>query len=215
MSAEGGFSVLFKDEHLVVVLKEAGLLTTPAHDGRPCLVDQLEVFLDKERFARHRLAVVHRLDRDTSGLLVFSRSPKITPLLAKQFAAHRVEREYLAVLSGLADASSGTLNTKLDGKRAITHFTVISRNDQNTTVTVRLETGRTNQIRKHFAAIGHPLLGDARFGNDAPQNWTFPGIALHARTLGFMHPVTKMMQRFQAPNPLWYFQYLSNKISCI
>lgn len=202
MSAAPGFTVLFSDDYLVVVAKDAGLLTTPAYGGA-CLVDLLEAHLDRERFGRHRLAVIHRLDRETSGLLVFSRSPRVTARLAAQFAGHRVEREYVAVVAGALATDSGTICEPLEGKRAVTHFTVLARRDDATTLAVRLETGRRNQIRRHFAARGHPVIGDTRFDAlRAPHPaWPLTRIALHARVLGFQHPITKEVLRFEAPVP--------------
>ena len=201
MLKDPGFSILYEDAYLVVVDKDAGLLTTPASYSRDCLVDRLEADLDTRRFGRYRLAVVHRLDRETTGLLVFSRDPRVTPLLAKQFAAHRVERSYTALAEGHLPHEFTTFREPLNGKRAVTHVTVEAHRTGVTTVTVRLETGRTNQIRRHFATAGHPLLGDRRFGSTSL--WPFPGIALQARLLGFLHPVSKKMQRFEARKAPW------------
>ena len=196
------FSVVHLDSHVVVVAKDAGLLTTPAH-GEPCLSEQLQAWIDRESFGRHALAVVHRLDRDTSGLLVFARSPAAAAFLARQFARHSVEREYVAVVAGSLAADQGTLRDELDGKRAVTHYEVTARLSQATTIAVHLETGRRNQIRRHFATLGHPLLGERRFRPELAYNsaWPYGRLALHARVLGFDHPIGRQRLRFEAEIP--------------
>jgi 23S rRNA pseudouridine1911/1915/1917 synthase len=197
-----GYAIVYCDDHLVVVEKAAGLLTVAA-TGRECLVDLLEAELDRQRFGRYRLAVIHRLDCETSGLLVFARTPVAAAKLAKQFAGQSVEREYVAVLAGRLDAGHGTIRSKLDAKAAVTHFQTLSRQADTTWVAVRLETGRRNQIRRHFAEMQHPVLGDRRFEPQlaARPIWPFTRLALHARMLGFEHPVNKKRLRFEAPLP--------------
>lgn len=192
------FEVIFFDSHLVVVEKESGLLSTPAH-GEESLVD----LLNQKFFGRHDMLPVHRLDRLTSGLLVFARSPEVAAGLARQFAIHSVDREYVAIVGGHLQKESGSLRAPILGKRAVTHYRIITTNADSTTMAVRLETGRRNQIRIHFAGLGHPILGDSRFGAEQPvyPHWPHARIALHARVLGFLHPVTKMPMRFEAPTP--------------
>lgn len=190
--ASNPLNVLHVDDHVIVVAKDAGVLTTPAH-GRDGLVD----LLDRAYFGRTKVAVVHRLDLLTSGLLVFARTPAAARHLAGQFAAHAVEREYVAVAEGRVADDAGRIGAKIDDKRAVTNFTVTSRGEGTTTLSVRLETGRRNQIRVHLAGLGHPLLGDVRFGA-AP--WR-DRIALHARRLGFVHPSTRKALAFELPPP--------------
>lgn len=208
MNATPGFTLVHLDDYLAVVDKQAGLLTVPAY-GDPCLVDLLEAQLDRQCFGRHRLAVVHRLDRQTSGLLVFARAPQIAAHLAKQFACHTTEREYLAVVGGCLNKDSDTLSSPVLGKRAVTNYRTVSTANNTTTVTIRLETGRRNQIRRHFAEIGHPVLGDTRFEPAAAAHhlWPHTRLALHARTLGFVHPVTKQTVRFEAALPDPFAQF--------
>lgn len=173
-------AVLHIDDHVLVVAKDKGVLTTPAH-GEEGLVD----VLDRSHLSRERLAVVHRLDRDTSGVLVFARTARAARHLAAQFASHAAEREYVATVQGVVAADSGTLTEPVLGKKAVTHFRVTERGGATSTLTLRLGTGRRNQIRHHLAGIGHPIVGDTRFGGPA---WDRAGIALHARSLGFRHP---------------------------
>lgn len=193
---------LYADDHVAFAAKEAGLKTVAA-PGEECLTHLLEAELDRVRLAPHGLFVVHRLDRQTSGVLVFARSPAAARDLARQFARRTVEREYLAVVHGSLATDAGTIATPVDDKRAVTHYTVTRRGADTTTVRVRLETGRKNQIRAHFAGLGHPLLGDARFGGDAARHaaWPHASVALHARVLGIRHPKTRHALRFELAPP--------------
>ncbi len=185
------FELLHIDEHVLVVSKAKGVLTTPAH-GEEGLVDEL----DRLYFGRERLKVVHRLDKETSGVLVFARSEPAARQIAAQFAKHDVEREYHATVSGKVEADAGTIAEDVLGKKAKTHFRVERRGEGTTELSLRLETGRRNQIRLHLAGIGHPILGDERFGG---PKWHLPGIALHAGSLGFRHPATGETVRFHSP----------------
>jgi len=157
--------------------------------------------LDAQFVGRSRIAVVHRLDKLTSGLLVFARSPASAAHLAKQFAAHKVEREYVAIVEGHLKDSDGTMTTPLFTKRAVTHYRTMAQGPQSTSVVVHLETGRRNQIRAHFSQLGHPILGDGRFGAANGGLWPHERIALHARVLGFTHPKTNGLLRFETPLP--------------
>jgi RluA family pseudouridine synthase len=194
------FTIVYADADVVVADKAAGLLSVAAA-GQECLVDLLQAELDRQRFGRFRLAVVHRLDRQTSGLLVFARTPTAAARLSKELAAHRFERAYIAIVSGLLADARGTIDSPLDGKRAVTHFETTRRHADATTVRVRLQTGRRNQIRRHFAEFGHPLWGDERFGAHPHPAWPFDRVALHAQVLGFTHPRTRRLLRFESPPP--------------
>jgi 23S rRNA pseudouridine1911/1915/1917 synthase len=161
---------------------------------------------------------VHRLDRGVSGLLVLGKSQEIVRQLKDQFAASKPEREYIAIVAGQLDKPSGTFQTLLAtdndlnrfstddediGQLAITHYRVISQFQDTTLVQVRLETGRRNQIRVHFAEAGHPVLGDPRYRPElaAHPHWPHKRLALHARLLAFEHPVTGNPLRFEAALP--------------
>ncbi len=215
--ATRGFALVFLDEHLAVVDKAAGTLTVPTPRGEPhTLLDLLSNHLNKGRKGR-RVSVVHRLDRDTSGLLVFGRTPQIAKDLIAQFAARKPEREYAAIVSGRVPldrgrvesllASDEALNQKSvakNGELAITHYEVRQRYESGATlVAVNLETGRRNQIRVHFAELGHPVLGDERYRAEDARHarWPYPRLALHARVLGFRHPVTREPLRFESALP--------------
>ena len=192
--------VVYQDDHLVVVDKPAGLVTAPTPESdRGDLLDQLAQRGDGPVF------LVHRLDRPTSGLLVFARSRDANRVLADKLVAHDVEREYLAVVDGAFPASIATIDRPLRGQRAVTH--VVARTPiaggRATELRVRLETGRTHQIRLHLADVGHPVLGDGEHGSESSRRFRPrpPRLALHATVLGFAHPITSAPMRWECPWP--------------
>jgi 23S rRNA pseudouridine1911/1915/1917 synthase len=228
--------VRFLDAHVVVVEKPAGMTTTRHAEERhwPARRRQLQPTLDEllphviakmEKGRRRKgppppVRAVHRLDRDTSGLLVFARSVAAERHLAQQFRKHATHRRYLAVARGNVAAQTISTNlvrdrgdgrrgsTKLPdvGKRAVTHVKPIERIGEYTLVECRLETGRTHQIRIHLAERGHPLCGEKvyqqpLFGEPLPDTSGSPRLALHAAELGFEHPVTGERLRFEMPLP--------------
>jgi 23S rRNA pseudouridine1911/1915/1917 synthase len=197
--------IVHEDEHLLVVDKPAGVVTHPApgHHG-PTLASAL-----RGRAAGgadpERAGIVHRLDRDTSGLLVVARTEEAYTGLQAEMKARQVKREYLALVSGHPDAESGTIDAPLGRDRvrrtvvstrsdrprsAVTHFEVIERLPRTTFLRVRLETGRTHQIRAHMAAIGHPVCGDPQYGGRAAgRELGLDRQFLHAARLMFRHPI--------------------------
>jgi 23S rRNA pseudouridine1911/1915/1917 synthase len=213
-----GFELVFEDEHLVVVCKEAGILTVPTERGeRQTLVERLSGYLARGRARQPRVSVVHRLDRETSGLLVFGRTPAVARMVSDQFAARKPEREYAAIVAGRVEEERGEIRSRLatdkalnqrsvgggKGELAVTRFEVRERWADATTVAVWLETGRRNQIRVHFAERGQPVLGDRRYRVETARHpaWPYERLALHARVLGFRHPVTGEELRFEAALP--------------
>jgi 23S rRNA pseudouridine1911/1915/1917 synthase len=200
------FEVVYEDDELLVVDKPAGLVTHPApgHDG-PTLAEALA-----DRAAGgaspERAGIVHRLDRDTSGLLVVARSDAAHAALQAQLRAREVRREYLALVTGHPDARSGTIDAPIGRDRArrttvstrsdrprqaVTHFETIESLPRTTLLRVRLETGRTHQIRVHLAAIDHPVCGDPQYGGRAcGRRLGLDRQFLHAQTLMFRHPST-------------------------
>lgn len=213
------FRLVHEDEFLIVVDKAATVLTVPTDRGESnTLVDALSEYLGHRRRGA-RAAVVHRLDRGTSGLLVFGKSPQIARALQEQFRMRKAEREYAALVAGTLAASQGTFASRLatsrslqrysvgrdedEGEPAVTHYRVERRLRGATFVRVRLETGRRNQIRVHFAEAGHPVLGDPRYRPDRARHpaWTARRLALHAAVLGFLHPHTAQPLRFESPLP--------------
>ena len=215
------FDLLFEDAHLLVVSKAARLLTvpTPARED-DTLVHHLQAYVSRGHKRPRRVAIVHRLDRGVSGVLVFAKTENVAEMLRQQFAAAKPDREYVALVAGRMREDRGTFDKRLvtdrhtihrrcatrpgDGERAVTHYVVESRGTDVTRVRVRLETGRRNQIRVHFADAGHPVLGDPRYGDrDKARHrlWPHRRIALHAAVLAFTHPVTGQALRFEAPEP--------------
>jgi 23S rRNA pseudouridine1911/1915/1917 synthase len=202
-------TVLHEDGDLLLVEKPAGLLTLPTQMGeRDTLLSRVNAYL-LHRFRRRPYAgVVHRLDKETSGVLVFARNCKALSDLQEIFRRHDVEREYVALVEGRVVREKGTIAADLvrdrgdrrrgtarkgeEGVRAVTHYSVLERLPAATLLSVRLETGRTHQIRVHLASIGHPVIGDAvyrpkHFRSARPEA---PRQMLHARSLAFRHPRT-------------------------
>ena len=220
------FRTVFEDEHLIVVDKTAAILTVPTDHGESnTLLGALNVYLGRRR---GRASVVHRLDRGTSGLLVFAKNTRIANELISQFRVRKAEREYAAIVSGVLSQQTGTFSTHLgttkslqrystddedEGEIAITHYQVERTLADSTYVRVRLETGRRNQIRVHFADAGHPVLGDERYRTDQSfhPGWRANRLALHAAILGFDHPRTKEALRFESPLPEEFERFLAKQ----
>ena len=214
-----GFKILWEDKHLLFVDKPAGLLTVPTEKGSEAsLAEALTDHYRRRGFKRFQLYIVHRLDRFTSGVLVFAKTPEALHGLKTLFEAHHLHRVYKAVLVGEIPENAGTLTGKLvehskslrmsvvqprkdepkGAKHAITHFRVLDRLPGHTLVEVKLETGRRNQIRVQFADRGFPLLGDQVYGE---RSELIERQALHAELLGFRHPVTDEALSVAAPMP--------------
>ena len=219
--------ILFEDEHLLVVDKPAGLVVHPAagnFDGT--LVNALLHHCGGSLSGIGGVArpgIVHRIDKDTSGLLVVAKTDVAHEGLSRQFAAHSIDRRYLAIVRGVPKASKGTIDAPLArsaanrkkiaivegnrGKRAVTHWRRLNILKDAALVECSLETGRTHQVRVHMASIGHPLIGDPVYGHSSKthgkllKELQFQRQALHAAELGFTHPVTKRRLSFASPMP--------------
>ena len=221
--------VVFEDEHLLVVNKPAGMVVHPAA-GNPdgTLVNALLHHCKGQLSGINGVArpgIVHRIDKDTSGLLVVAKSDAAHEGLAKQFADHSITRRYLAVCAGHPNPPSGTVSGRLGrsdkdrkkmavlpddssrGKHAVTHFETLKRLDHCALIECRLETGRTHQVRVHCASIGHALLGDPVYGRTPKplrallDRLAFRRQALHAARLGFNHPISGESLDFCAELP--------------
>lgn len=229
--------IVYEDESVLVVNKPAGMVVHPGHGNYSgTLINALTYhFENLPNNSSNRPGLVHRIDKDTSGLLVIAKTEEAMTHLAKQFFNKTTEREYVALVWGNIEEDSGTIegnigrhpknrlqNTVFEnddeekGKPAKTHYKVIERLGYVTFVSCRLETGRTHQIRVHLKHIGHTLFNDERYGGEKILKGTsfskykqfvencfkiLPRQALHARTLGFEHPVTGKILRFQSPIP--------------
>jgi len=206
-----GLAIVHEDEHVVVVDKPAGLLTI-ATDRERC---RTAYALLRDHVARQRPAarifVVHRLDREASGLLVFAKSVPAKRALQRQFHERTAGRVYLAVVEGRVPDHLQTIRSRLvesvahkshstrdprRGKLAVTHLRVLRRLPRATVVEVRLATGRKHQIRAHLAENGHPIVGDRRYGARASRR-----LALHATRLTFLHPASGASQAFDSRPP--------------
>ena len=221
-------TVVFEDEHLLVIDKPAGLVVHPAagnFDGT--LVNALLHHCAGKLSGIGGVArpgIVHRIDKDTSGLLVVAKTDPAHEGLSRQFAAHTVERLYTAIVAGLPIPPAGRIEGALArssanrqkmaivpegrGKHAVTHYRTVQGLFKAARVECRLETGRTHQIRVHMASIGHPLLGDPFYGGAKGNQravlteLNFRRQALHAATLGFIHPITQGKLSFASPLPV-------------
>ena len=224
-------TIAFEDEHLLVVDKPAGLVVHPAAGNRDgTLVNALLHHCGASLSGIGGVArpgIVHRIDKDTSGLLVVAKTDVAHVGLAKQFAAHSIDRRYLAIVAGVPRTASGMIDAPLArssanrkkiaivaakdnggrGKRAVTHWKRLEPLRDAALVECRLETGRTHQVRVHMASLGHPLLGDPVYGGTGKTHrkllneLNFHRQALHAAALGFIHPVTKDRLSFVSPMP--------------
>ncbi|WP_394267710.1 RluA family pseudouridine synthase [Limosilactobacillus vaginalis] len=211
--------IVYEDDDVIVVNKPQGMVVHPA-PGHPnhTLVNALLYHSPLSTInGEFRPGIVHRIDKDTSGLLMIAKNDLAHRSLAAQLKAKTNEREYVALVHGVIKEERGTIDAPLgrskkdrkkqavveDGRHAVTHFKVLERFQHYTLVSCRLETGRTHQIRVHMKYIGHPLAGDPLYG---PRK-TLPGNGqyLHARLLGFKHPRTGKQMTFTSPLPE-YFQ---------
>jgi 23S rRNA pseudouridine1911/1915/1917 synthase len=227
--------IVYEDETIMVVNKPAGMVVHPGH-GNPSgtLVNGLIYHIENlPTNSNERPGLVHRIDKDTSGLLVVAKTDFAMANLSKQFFDRKTNRKYLALVWGNMKDDEGTIEGNIGrsfknrlqmdvfqegdfGKHAVTHYKVIERFTYVTLVECKLETGRTHQIRAHFKHIGHTLFNDERYGgNEILKGTTFtkykqfvencfkilPRQALHAKTLGFRHPITKEMMEFDSKIP--------------
>ena len=230
--------IVYEDDDLLIVNKAAGMVVHPGHgnyDGT--LINALSYHLGISQGPEaedERMGIlVHRIDKDTSGLLVVAKNDASQLNLAKQFFEHSIDRRYVAVVWGNLKEDEGTVDAPIGrdpndrlrfriyddperGKRAVTHWRVLERFGFVTVVECKLETGRTHQIRVHMSSIGHPLFNDARYGGAEIRKGTIyakyrqfiencfalcPRQALHAKTLGFVHPATKAWMQFDSALP--------------
>jgi 23S rRNA pseudouridine1911/1915/1917 synthase len=205
-------NLVYTDDDLVVVDKPAGLVVHPApsHTG----VTLVELLADLAGGGQEgRPGIVHRLDKDTSGLMVVARNEVAHAELSRQIRKREAKREYRALVVGALSSRTGTIDAPLGrhrrrptdmavrggGKEARTHFEVLEVLPGDTLVAARLETGRTHQIRAHFAAIGHPVAGDPRYGEAGRHGLTRQ--FLHSTELAFVHPATGRQMRFHSELP--------------
>lgn len=210
--AKPPFPILYEDGELLAVDKPAGLLTIATQKERERTAYHLAREYVEASGAGRRIFIVHRLDRDTSGVLVFAKDEGLKLALQEQWEDLAELREYLAVVEGELPERSGVCHTWLretvthlvysgerrDGKEAITHYKVLAERDGYSLVRVRIDTGRKNQIRVHMRELGHPVAGDKKYGAGTDP---MGRLGLHASRLAFRHPRTGELLRFQARLP--------------
>ena len=221
-------NVLYEDEHLIVVNKPQGMVVHPAAGHSSGTLVNALLYHCKTLSGINgvlRPGIVHRLDRDTSGAIVAAKTDIAHAGLSQQLAAHEVVRKYHALVRFLVKNDAGVINGPIGrhmadrkrmavsgrGKPAVTHYTVLGRHGEGreaySHLEVRLETGRTHQIRVHMMHIGHPLLGDPIYGRNADKR--FPGgQALHAKVLGFTHPHLGEYMEFETELPEYFLEYI-------
>jgi 23S rRNA pseudouridine1911/1915/1917 synthase len=208
-----GLAILHEDNDVIVVLKANGLLTVATERERDTTAQAyLNVYLGQKK-GEERIQVVHRLDRETSGVLIFAKNAYAREQLKEQFAAHTVDRVYVAIIEGQMEPEEGTFRSFLrerrdlkmesvdehpDAKYAVTHYRTVETNGRYSMLEVTLETGRKNQIRAHLSEARHPVIGDRMYGSEVNP---IGRLGLHAKLLGFDHPVTRKHMVFTAPVP--------------
>ena len=206
-------SIIFEDEHIIVVEKKEGLLSvktpnTPEESATHLLNQYL-----RPQGRDHYIYVVHRLDRETSGVMMFAKSKEVQQTLRDNWKKYVTERSYVAIVDGVMEQQKGRIESYLTedtkkvmhsspvdngGQLAITNYTVISTNGRESLVRLNLETGRKNQIRVQLQSIEHPVAGDVKYGS---RNSRYGRLCLHAETLRFKHPVTGKPMAFSVPVP--------------
>ncbi len=218
--------IVYEDDHILVVEKPKGMVVHPSpghYSGTlvnalmSCCGDRLS---DINGIIRP--GIVHRLDKDTSGLLIVAKNNQVHEKLSSMLKDHLIKRIYAAVVKGVLNTDRGEISAPIGrnpvnrkkmavntvaGRHAVTHFRVIERYKESTYIEARLETGRTHQIRVHMAYIGHPVLGDAVYGGRC-KDYDLSGQALHARSISFRHPVTQEFMQFDSQLPEYFKRLL-------
>ena len=221
-------NIVYEDSDIIVVNKPKNMVVHPAPGNYTGTLVNGLLYHCKDLSGINgviRPGIVHRIDKDTTGILVVAKNDEAHNSLAKQFKDHSIKREYYALVEGRFSKESGTIDKPLgrnkkdrlkmdiveDGRRAVTHYEVLEQYDKGVSlIKCTLETGRTHQIRVHMASIGHPLLGDQIYGFKK-QKFKIEGQALHAKTLGFIHPSTGEYIEFTSDLPE-YFKELIKKL---
>jgi 23S rRNA pseudouridine1911/1915/1917 synthase len=205
--------IVYQDDHIFVVDKYAGLLSISTGNEKDTTAYSILSNFVKIQHGLNKIFIVHRLDRDTSGLMMFARSEEIQKILQTNWTENMLERTYMAVVEGAVEEAEGTVRSyiyeskalvmhstknKEKGELAITHFKRLKSNKEYSLLEISLETGKKNQIRLHMQDIGHCIVGDKKYG--ATGN-PIGRLALHAGVLAFIHPVSREEMRFESPLP--------------
>ena len=215
--------ILYEDNDIIVVNKPKGMVVHPASGNYEGTLVNAIMSICKDSLSgiggEIRPGIVHRLDKDTSGVIIIAKNDKAHINLSEQIKNHEVEKTYIALVRGIVKENEATIDMPIarstkdrkkmavskNGKRVITHFKVIKRypKDNCTLLEVKIETGRTHQIRVHLSEIGHPIIGDQVYSK-GKNRWNIEGQCLHARSLKFVHPITKKELFVEAELPEYF-----------
>lgn len=213
--------VLYEDNDIIVVNKPKGMVVHPANGNPDGTLVNAVMAICKDSLSgiggEIRPGIVHRIDKDTSGVLVIAKNDKAHIQMSEQIKNHEVEKTYIALVKGIVKENEATINMPIgrstrdrkkmavrkDGKNAITHFKVLERFRNYTLLEVKIETGRTHQIRVHLAEIGYPIVGDEVYSN-GKNEWGIKGQCLHAKSLKFKHPITGKEMFIEAELPEYF-----------
>lgn len=220
--------VIYEDKDIIVVNKPKGMVVHPANGNYNGTLVNAIMGMCKETLSgiggELRPGIVHRLDKDTSGLLIIAKNDKAHVKMSEQIKNHEVKKTYIALVRGVIKENEATIDMPIgrstsdrkkmdvnkEGKNAITHIKVLKRYDKYTLLQVNIETGRTHQIRVHLSYIGYPIIGDTTYSN-GKNEFGVVGQCLHAKSLEFKHPITGKEMKLEAPLPE-YFQDIINKL---
>ena len=210
--------IVYEDEDIVIINKASGMVVHPASGNYENTLVNALIYRYNLDDTNVRSGIVHRIDKDTSGLVIVAKNDKTLELVTEMFKNKKIKKTYLAIVAGVINNKSGTINAPIardvkdrkkmmvgkDGKKSITHFYVLKNFKNNTYISLNLETGRTHQIRVHMAYIGHPVTNDKVYGKEK----TSFGQYLHASKLEFIHPITKKEIIVEAPLPIEFEEKL-------
>ena len=220
--------IIYEDEDIIVVNKPKGMVVHPANGNPDGTLVNAIMNICKDSLSgiggEIRPGIVHRLDKDTSGLLIVAKNDMAHVKMSEQIKNHEVKKTYIALVRGVIKENEATIDMPIgrsrtdrkkmavakDGKNAVTHIKVLKRYDKYTLLEINIETGRTHQIRVHLSHIGYPIIGDYIYSN-GKNEFGVEGQCLHAKSLEFKHPITKKEMKLEAPLPE-YFQDIIKKL---
>ena len=217
--------IIYEDRDIIVVNKPKGMVVHPANGNPDGTLVNAIMAICKDSLSgiggEIRPGIVHRLDKDTSGILIVAKNDKAHINLSQQIKEHKVKKTYIALVKGIVKENNATINMPIGrrekdrkkmavtkkGKEAITHFKVLKRYDKYTLLEINIETGRTHQIRVHLSQIGYPIVGDEVYSK-GKNEWNIKGQCLHAKSLDFKHPVTNENMHLEAKIPQYFKKIL-------
>ena len=219
--------IIYEDKDIIVVNKPKGMVVHPANGNPDGTLVNAIMAICKDSLSgiggEIRPGIVHRLDKDTSGIIIIAKNDKAHIHLSEQIKGHKVKKTYIALVRGIVKENEATINMPIGrsekdrkkmavtkkGKEAITHFKVLERYDKYTLLQVNIETGRTHQIRVHLSQIGYPIVGDEVYSN-GKNEWNVKGQCLHAKSLEFTHPITGETMYLEAELPEYFENILKD-----